>query len=118
MDSNWNWNKAQLIRKLGKGFFSSVYLAQEVSGRLVAVKCSSSRTTMSPYGTEVRILLHLGSHPSIIRLMGTDRDHQLAVFEYCENGNLKRYLEKFRAHFVDEVDPIYGEVQFTGLIPR
>ena len=38
LTSNWSWNCARLVKELGKGFYGDVYLAEEVSGRLVAVK--------------------------------------------------------------------------------
>ena len=37
-NTNWRWNGARLVRELGRGFYGTVYLAEEVSGRLVAVK--------------------------------------------------------------------------------
>ena len=53
LTSNWSWNCARLVKELGKGFYGDVYLAEEVSGRLVAVKkrkrdvhCASHRKRM------------------------------------------------------------------------
>lgn len=81
-------------RRLGKGSYGEVYLAEEVGikGRLVAVKdcqvdeaVQSDKATRS-YTTEIAALSALPSHPRIIRVFEVRRQpicHQRATSSQC-----------------------------------
>ncbi|WVZ86580.1 hypothetical protein U9M48_033336 [Paspalum notatum var. saurae] len=75
---------------VGRGGFSTVYLASLSSSRLGAVKvhCSSERLHRA-FRRELDVLLSL-RHPHIVRLLGycDERDEGVLVFEYAPNGDL------------------------------
>ena len=41
---------------------------------------------------------------------GFNREEKLIVMEYCFNGNLRDYIFRYRDYFMDEVNPISGEL--------
>ncbi|OEL19070.1 putative receptor-like protein kinase [Dichanthelium oligosanthes] len=81
-------------RVVGRGGFSTVYLATLSSSRLGAVKvhCSSERLHRA-FRRELDVLLSL-RHPHIVRLLGycDERDEGVLVFEYAPNGDLHERL--------------------------
>ncbi len=111
---NWSWNGARLVRELGRGQQGTVYLAEELSGRLVAVKGRQPviRGLSNRYfDNEVKVLTGLGRrHPNVIKLVGFNRERQLLALEFCHNGSLKQYLKDNKASFIDEIDPATGEI--------
>ncbi len=113
LNANWNWNCASLLKELGEGFYGSVYLAEEVSGRLVAVKTRNQKVPNCGivYENELRVLLGIGErrHENVIQLLAYNALSEVLVFEYCQNGNLKSYLKENRSHFLCELDPVYRE---------
>ncbi|KIM87387.1 hypothetical protein PILCRDRAFT_3869 [Piloderma croceum F 1598] len=93
-----------LIRALGRGAFSSVWLAQDISqadagayshvgdgGRLVAVKVAprDNHVTMLTFEREAEILRHI-SHPNIAPLLGSFSlpTRQILVLPYIVGGDL------------------------------
>ncbi|RLM64571.1 putative receptor-like protein kinase [Panicum miliaceum] len=81
-------------RVVGRGGFSTVYLASLPASRLGAVKvhCSSERLHRA-FRRELDVLLSL-RHPHIVRLLGycDERDEGVLVFEYATNGDLHERL--------------------------
>ncbi|RLM74808.1 putative receptor-like protein kinase [Panicum miliaceum] len=81
-------------RVVGRGGFSTVYLASLPASRLGAVKvhCSSERLHRA-FRRELDVLLSL-RHPHIVRLFGycDERDEGVLVFEYAPNGDLHERL--------------------------
>ena len=81
-------------RVVGRGGFSTVYLASLPASRLGAVKvhCSSERLHRA-FRRELDVLLSL-RHPHIVRLLGycDERDEGVLVFEYAPNGDLHERL--------------------------
>ncbi|RCV34752.1 hypothetical protein SETIT_7G184200v2 [Setaria italica] len=81
-------------RVVGRGGFSTVYLASLPSSRLGAVKvsCSSERLHRA-FRRELEVLLSL-RHPYVVRLLGycDERDEGVLVFEYAPNGDLHERL--------------------------
>ncbi|CAL5015676.1 unnamed protein product [Urochloa decumbens] len=81
-------------RVVGRGGFSTVYLASLPSSRLGAVKvsCSSERLRLA-FRRELDVLLSL-RHPHVVRLLGycDERDEGVLVFEYAPNGDLHERL--------------------------
>lgn len=69
---------------------------------------------------ELKILIHLGRHLNIVNLLGAvtknlDKGELLVIVEYCEHGNLRDYLLANRDQFVDQLDPITGELDMRKL---
>lgn len=113
LTSNWSWNCARLVKELGKGFYGEVYLAEEVSGRLVAVKKRNrmvGSVSSNVFENEIRILLGMGTstHLNVVQLLAYNAETETLVFEYCQHGNLKKFLTEHRSHFVDELDDVYA----------
>jgi hypothetical protein len=81
-------------RVVGRGGFSTVYLASLSSSRLGAVKvhCSSERLRRA-FRRELDVLLSL-RHPHVVRLLAycDERDEGVLVFEYAPNGDLHERL--------------------------
>ncbi|KQJ83840.1 probable receptor-like protein kinase At4g10390 [Brachypodium distachyon] len=85
------------FRVIGRGGFSTVYLAALSSSRLGAVKvvqhCGSERHSRA-FRQELDVLLTL-RHPHVVRLLGyncDERDEGVLVFEYAPNGDLHESL--------------------------
>jgi serine/threonine protein kinase len=113
---NWSWNCARLVRELGNGCYGKVYLAEEVCGRLVAVKTRNQKVADDDfvggvYENEIEVLLGIsGKHDNVIQLLSYNTDSQILVFEYCHNGSLKKYVGEHKGRFVDELDTVHREI--------
>ncbi|XP_068653247.1 LEAF RUST 10 DISEASE-RESISTANCEUS RECEPTOR-LIKE PROTEIN KINASE-like 1.5 [Aristolochia californica] len=86
-------NRFDSKRKIGDGGFGSVYLAQLLDGRIVAVKKLHHRHTTKPFSNEVLILSSIG-HQNLVKLHGycCDRRGLLLVYDYVPNGTLADHL--------------------------
>ncbi|KAG9455756.1 hypothetical protein H6P81_000264 [Aristolochia fimbriata] len=86
-------NRFDPKRKIGDGGFGSVYLAQLLDGRIVAVKRLHRRHTTKPFSNEVLILSSI-DHPNLVKLHGycCDRRGLLLVYDYVPNGTLADHL--------------------------
>lgn len=111
---NWTWNGARLIREIGRGFYGQVYLAEELSGRLVAVKTVEKQRhpifVDGVFRNEIETLKKLGRHLNVIKLVGYNHGKEILVFEYCQNGSLKSFIRHNKNYFMDELDPVTREL--------
>ncbi|XP_059096617.1 fibroblast growth factor receptor homolog 1-like isoform X2 [Tigriopus californicus] len=111
---NWTWNGARLIREIGRGFYGQVYLAEELSGRLVAVKTVEKQRhpifVDGVFRNEIETLQKLGRHLNLIKLVGFNHSKEILVFEYCQNGSLKSFVRQNKNYFMDELDPLTREL--------
>ncbi|XP_059351244.1 fibroblast growth factor receptor 4-like isoform X2 [Daphnia carinata] len=121
-DKRWEFprNRLRLGKQLGVGCFGRVLQAEAVgindgSNRAVstvAVKTTRSQrdaTAIEGLISELKILLHLGSHVNILNLLGActkaiNRGEIFIIVEYCCFGNLRSYLINHREQFVSQVD--------------
>ncbi len=119
MNPRWSWNGARLVRELGRGHYGTVYLAEEVSGRLVAVKGTDKSGTLAAkskegeesrhhycsgaFHNEVRVLTKLGRHPHVVKMVGYNSEKELLALEYCQQGSLRRFVEANRGSYMDEL---------------
>lgn len=98
---------SSFLRELGRGYYGTVYLAEELSGRLVAVKSNASKTSAtatsseSParrpdFSSECAILKTLGRHVNLVKLVGHSEAKDLLAFEYCQHGSIADYVNKNR----------------------
>lgn len=81
----------EIIRLLGKGNFSKVYLAHNIkNNEQVAIKIFDNKETFSQ---EIKKNLSF-SHPNIIKTFksSTNNDFSYIVMEYLSNGTLENYL--------------------------
>nr|CAB3246490.1 VEGFR vascular endothelial growth factor receptor 1 [Phallusia mammillata] len=99
-------------KTLGRGAFGKVVqatafdLERSSSCKTVAVKMLKVGSRSSEYSalmSELKILIHLGSHLNIVNLLGacTTKDGPLMIIvEYCRHGNLSTYLRGMRDCYV------------------
>ncbi len=110
----------QLGELIGKGAFSSVYLALNLeSGETVAVKqVPLARITaphLHPILVEIELLKRL-HHPNIVRYMGFERtpEHLRIYMEYGEAGSLLRAMRRF-GQFPEALVAVYIRQVLQGL---
>ena len=66
---------------------------------------------------ELKIMSHIGKHLNIVNLLGActtslNKRELLLIVEYCRFGNIQKYLMVHRNHYIDQVDPVTGEINF------
>lgn len=96
----------EIIRKLGEGACSKVYLERRINdGSLMAVKVlrrlkdddqdENLQRIIAATNREMRILL-MCTHPHIVSFFATmkDMDENMYVMEYCDGGDLSAILKK------------------------
>ncbi|KAL3210539.1 hypothetical protein MRX96_037015 [Rhipicephalus microplus] len=125
-DQRWEFPKHRLKlgRTLGQGAFGRVVKAQAVGlgeeGQplTVAVKMLKERSDMSQRKAlmaELKILIHLGRHLNIVNIIGAvtknvAKGELMVIVEYCKFGNLRHYLLRHRARFVNQLNPLTGKL--------
>jgi len=110
----WSLTTTSIVKELGQGFYSKVYLAQDVKHGFVALKTVDSQrmgVADDCILNEISVLASLPAHLNIIRLVGCNREEKLVVVEYCFHGNLKDYVSRYRDYFIDELCPDTKEMQ-------
>ncbi|CAH1777673.1 unnamed protein product [Owenia fusiformis] len=119
-DPRWEFPKERLNfgMVLGAGAFGRVVKADAVglndyeSSTPVAVKMVKDCTDydqMKSLMSELKIMIHIGSHLNVLNLLGAvTKDiasgELYIMMEYCPHGNLRNYLLKHRATFRDVTD--------------
>ena len=119
-------SKLKLGRQLGAGAFGRVLKAQAFGivqwerSTTVAVKMVKPHadiTYIKALMAELKIMSHIGKHLNIVNLLGActvtlNKRELLVIVEYCRFGNIQKYLMVHRHHFIDQVDPLTGEINF------
>nr|CDP90746.1 Bm5314, isoform l [Brugia malayi] len=124
-DRRYEINKDKLFFKqsLGGGHFGQVYLGElskpRVSDSLavsdvlkVAIKAPRDGRNVhhqKALADELKIMIAIGVHPNVLCLIGAVTKQMSSgqlymIMEYCENDNLKDYLSKNSAGFLNEVE--------------
>ena len=90
-----------IVKELGRGFYSKVYLAQTkgVFDVLVALKTIDNQSNNRGEDcilNEIAVLSNLAPQCNIIRLIGANSDERLVVLEYCVHGNLLDYIKRHK----------------------
>lgn len=112
--SEWSLRTTNIVKELGRGFYSKVYLAQDAQNGFVAVKtidCKKSAKAEDCISTEIDILRSLGHHLNIVKMLGFNKEENLLVLEYYFHGNLKDYVSRYRDYYIDEIDTETGEMR-------
>ena len=104
-----NW--VHTINYIGEGHFGKVVKAKMIIDEIkmtVAVKTLHSnpqRIDVENLMSELKIMIHLGSHPNIVNVLGActtqlRKQELYVVVEYCEHGDivdvLRRHKQAFR----------------------
>ena len=111
---SWSLRTTSIVKELGRGYYSKVYLAQHLKNGFVALKTVDNQKTSKAeecISNEIDILTTLGPHLNIVKLLGFNREEKLLVMEYAFNGNLKDYISRYRDYYMDEINPETGELK-------
>jgi len=114
LKQRWTLKTTSIIKELGKGYYSKVYLAQDAKTGFVAIKTVDNQKAHNSeecISNEIEILSSVGAHLNIVRMIGCNRDEKLVVMEYCFNGNLKDYISRYRDYYMDEINPDTKELK-------
>lgn len=86
----------RIVKKIGEGTFSTVFLAEDTRGESVAVKQITKTTLPSRVANELRFLSELKGEKGIIEVISAKRekDSVFIVFPYVKSTNFKEFLEK------------------------
>ena len=96
------WGQFKILGKLGKGTFGSVYHAQDVFERDVALKLLDSPEAIR----EGKVLAHL-KHPNIVGVLGYEQSVQGAALamEFIQGQTLEQFVA-----FNGRLDPAYAAI--------
>lgn len=110
----WSMKTLMIIKQIGSGYFSKVFLSEDKSHGFVAIKtCDVAKgsSAINSIANEIHILKKLGHHNNVIRMLDYNLDEKLIVLEYCLNSNCKDYIARHKHSFVDQIDPDTMEMQ-------
>jgi len=99
-DHDKRYNHIEIIRLIGRGTFSQVYLAEDLrSGESIAVKVMDLRRFEDEFNSEVSIMLSLSHQGIDVRYLSSeideDNDTGYIYMDYVPFPTLSEYLESF-----------------------
>ncbi|RXG73704.1 Vascular endothelial growth factor receptor 1 [Armadillidium vulgare] len=120
-----------LGKQLGAGAFGRVLLGQvkglngNESPTRVAVKMCKFGYDMAQLRAlimELKIIIHLGKHLNIVNLLGAqtlniDKGELWILVEYCKYGNLLKFIQRAKAQFINQIDPVSSEIDVERTSP-
>ncbi|XP_076036134.1 vascular endothelial growth factor receptor 1-like [Oratosquilla oratoria] len=115
-------NRITIGTQLGSGAFGRVVkgkvagLQEGRESTTVAIKMCKSTSDpaqLRALTLELKIMIHLGKHLNIVNLMGAStinvgKGELWILVEFCRYGDLLKYIQKHRNHFVNQLDPNTG----------
>ena len=110
----WSLTTTKIIKELGTGYFSKVFMSEDKYRGYVAVKTahpSNSEMAQRSIMNEISILKELGKHSNIIQIVDSNLEERLLVLEYCLYGNCKDYIARNKNLFVSQIDPDTKEMK-------
>ena len=112
--TDWSLKTIKIVREIGAGYFSKVYLAEDKKFGFVAIKtgeiskgCQGANSIVS----EIEILRAMGRHINIIQMLDSNLDEKLIVLEYCLYGNCKDYIATNRHSYENQTELGTGEIR-------
>ncbi|KAB7500972.1 Vascular endothelial growth factor receptor 1 [Armadillidium nasatum] len=71
---------------------------------------------------ELKIMIHLGKHLNIVNLLGAhtsniDKGELWILVEYCKYGNLLKFIQRAKAQFINQIDPVTCEIDVGRTSP-
>lgn len=117
IDAGTSVARYEVLRPLGRGGHSQVYLARDTRlGRVVALKflLLTSRHHIDRFMTEAQVTAQF-THENVVTLheIGTFRDHPYMVLEYVEGRSLREWLDE-RIARLEEQRKHAGESSWTS----
>ncbi|XP_019866136.2 vascular endothelial growth factor receptor 1 isoform X3 [Aethina tumida] len=128
-DKKWEFPVENLCieKQLGSGAFGVVKKAVAkniIPGEdktIVAVKMvkkTADNLHIRALATELKIMVHLGQHLNVVNLLGAvttnvARRELMVIVEYCRYGNLQNFLLRHRGSYINQLDPVSGNVDYT-----
>ncbi|KAB7496543.1 Vascular endothelial growth factor receptor 1, partial [Armadillidium nasatum] len=125
-DNSFEVERANITlgKQLGAGAFGRVLLAQvkglngKESPTRVALKMCKfeyDKTHLRALIMELKIMIHLGKHLNIVNLLGAhtsniDKGELWILVEYCKYGNLLKFIQRGKAQFINQMDPVTSEI--------
>ena len=120
-------DKLKFGKQLGSGAFGRVVKADAMGinpmerSTVVAVKMVKPNADIMyvrALMSELKIMIHLGKHLNIVNLLGActkglAKKELFVIVEYCRFGNLQKYLLRHRHHYINQCDPVTGEINFN-----
>ncbi|KAL7631655.1 UNVERIFIED_CONTAM: hypothetical protein RMT77_018044 [Armadillidium vulgare] len=120
-----------LGKQLGTGAFGRVLMAQvkglngKESPTRVAIKMckyEGDKTHIRALIKELKIMIHLGKHLNIVNLMGAhtsniDKGELWILVEYCKYGNLLKFIQRAKAKFINQIDPVTSDIDVGRTSP-
>ena len=104
----------EIIRELGTGYFSKVFLSEDKYQGYVAIKTaqpSNSEMAQKSIINEISILKELGKHSNVVQMLDSNVEERFLVLEYCLHGNCKDYIGRNKNLFVNQIDPQTKEMK-------
>ncbi|XP_046394628.1 vascular endothelial growth factor receptor 1-like [Ischnura elegans] len=119
--------KLKFGKQLGSGAFGRVVKAEaeeikdDEKFTTVAVKMVKPHSEISHLKalmTELKILIYIGHHLNVLNLLGACTTELIkkelwVIVEYCRYGNLHSYLQRHRDSFVNQINQVTDEIDFT-----
>ncbi|RXG61985.1 Vascular endothelial growth factor receptor 2 [Armadillidium vulgare] len=120
-----------LGKQLGAGAFGRVLLAQvkglngnESPTRVALKMCKFGydKAHIRALIMELKIMIHLGKHLNIVNLLGAhtsniDKGELWILVEYCKYGNLLKLIQRGKAQFINQIDPVTSEIDVGRTSP-
>ena len=109
----WSMKTLMIIKQIGSGYFSKVFLSEDKSHGFVAIKtCDTAKgsSAINSITNEIHILKKLGLHNNVIRMLDYNLEEKLIVLEYCLNSNCKDYIARHKNRFANQIDPATMEI--------
>ncbi|RXG60247.1 Platelet-derived growth factor receptor alpha, partial [Armadillidium vulgare] len=120
-----------LGKQLGAGAFGRVLLAQvkglngnEAPTRVAVKMCKfgHDRAQLIALIMELKIMIHLGKHLNIVNLLGAhtsniDKGELWILVEYCKYGNLLKFIQRGKAQFINQIDPVTSGIDVGRTSP-
>ncbi|KAH1027653.1 vascular endothelial growth factor receptor 1-like isoform X2 [Dendroctonus ponderosae] len=114
-------------KQLGSGAFGVVMRAEAKdiiegeSKTTVAVKMvkkNADQSYIKALASELKIMVHLGKHINVVNLLGActknvAKRELLVIVEFCRFGNLQNYIYKHRESFINQIDPVSGNIDYN-----
>ncbi|KAB7502256.1 Vascular endothelial growth factor receptor 3 [Armadillidium nasatum] len=120
-----------LGKQLGAGAFGRVLLAQVkgLNGKESPTRCAVKmckfeydKAHLRALIMELKIMIHLGKHLNIVNLLGAhtsniDKGELWILVEYCKYGNLLKFIQRGKAQFINQIDPVTSDIDVGRTSP-